>query len=111
MTKQGAADHLLALAERLFRLPECLRLEIRQVIIHREAFARPEVRGRLIAEAMDASWHDAFSDVDMTVGVQCLQEPPLDWLRRAGVDESHCLGFFAVPENGVCRVVVRDGYR
>lgn len=111
MTKQGAADHLLSLAERLFRQPECLRLEIRQVSISREDFAQPQIRDRLLSEAMDASWHDAFSDIDMTVGVRCIQEPPLDWLRRAGVDESHCLGFFCVPESGACRVVFRDGHR
>lgn len=111
MTRQSAQAHLLALAERLFRLPECLRLEIRQVTIRREDWAQPDTRESLVEEAMDASWHDAYSDIDMTIGIRELRQQPLDWLRRAGVDETHCLGFFAVPESGACRVVFRDGHR
>lgn len=111
MTRQSAEAHLLTLAERMFRLPETMGLEIRQVTIRREDFADPIVRSRVITQAVDACWHDAYSDIDMTVLLRSCPEQPLDWLRCIGVDEAHCLGFFAVPDSGVCRVVFRDGFR
>lgn len=67
MTRQAATAHLLALAERLFQLPECAGLEIRQLTIRREDFLGAADPMRMIEAAMDACWHDGYSDIDMKV--------------------------------------------
>lgn len=111
MTRQAAAAHLLALAERLFQLPECAGLEIRQVTIRREEFWQAADRAQLIEAAMDACWHDGYSDIDMKVLATGDPGHPLDWLESVGVDEAHCLGFFMVQESRACRIVFREGFR
>ena len=111
MIRQAASDHLLALAERLFRLPECAGLEIRQMTIRREEFRETTDRKRMIEAAMDACWHDGYSDIDMKVLATGGPNHPLDWLEPVGVDEAHCLGFLVVPESRTCRIVFREGFR
>lgn len=111
MTRQAATAHLLALAQRLFQLPECAGLEIRQVIIRREDFWQAADPAQMIEAAMDACWHDGYSDIDMKVLTTGDPGHPLDWLEPVGIDEAHCLGFFMVPENRACRIVFREGFR
>lgn len=111
MNRQAAASHLRMLAERILRLPDALGLEIRQVTIRREDLADPAAGERLIARAVDACWHDAYSDIDMTVLLRERPHDPLAWLSCIGVDEAHCLGFFVAQDSGACRVVFRDGFR
>lgn len=110
MTRQAATAHLLALAERLFQLPECAGLEIRQLTIRREDFLGAADPMRMIEAAMDACWHDGYSDIDMKVLATGGPGHPLDWLEPVGVDEAHCLGFFMVPESRACRIVFREGF-
>ena len=111
--RQQAAAHFHGLAQRFFQQPDCREICVRDVVLHRDSFAKDGLA--LVDAAMDACWHDGYSDVDLLVRLQGNCPGPaaarLDWLRRVGVDEAHCLGYLAAEDSGACRVVFRDGFR
>lgn len=111
--RQQATEHFDQLAQRFFQQPDCVDICVRDVCISREAFA--DQGHKLMADAMDACWHDGYSDVDLLVRLRgnCPKTAAarLHWLRRIGVTEEQCLGYLAAEDSGACRVVFRDGFR
>lgn len=105
LTRSGAAAHLAAFLERLFSLPEVEEAQVKDVRI-----TRRDPLAEAATAALDACWHDRYSDVDMTLRL-CLH--PSDMVRpeRFGITRESCLGYFVHEDSGVCRVVFRDGMR
>ena len=96
----------------IFLLPEVDCIKIRDVIIPKD-----EPRGAKLQDAMDKSYHDCYSDVDLSVVVKILPNDTrteAEYMRRIdrfGVNLDRCLGFCFVAENNMYRIIFKNGMR
>lgn len=96
----------------IFLLPEIDCVKIRDVIIKRDA-----EKAAKLQEAVMKSFHDCYSDVDMSVVVKISTEDsttPVEYMRnieRFGINTESCLGFCFVEENNMYRIIFKNGMR
>lgn len=96
----------------IFRLPEVTAVKIRDVIMKKE-----ENRTDKLEEAMEKSYHDCYSDVDLAVLVTLSTKDTLtesEYMKRIdrfGIGEENCLGFFFVEGNNMYRIIMKNGMR
>ena len=70
-----------------------------------------------LEEAMDKSYHDCYSDVDLSVVVNLSSKDvisPSEYMKhmdRFGINTDKCLGFCFVEENSMYRVIFKNGMR
>lgn len=99
------------LIEKIFLLPEIKYAKIRDVIIHRKN-NRAE-----ILESIDKSYHDCYSDVDLTIMVKISPKDPvttLEYMKRIdrfGIRLKNCLGIAFVEESRMYRIILQNGLR
>ncbi len=110
LTRAHATERLAAFLRQLFSLPEVEEAQVKDVRI-----TRRDSPAAAAAAALDACWHDSYSDVDMTLRL-CLHPEDAKagygaQLNRLGISGESCLGFFIHGDSSVCRVVFRDGMR
>ncbi|MBQ6951960.1 MAG: hypothetical protein IJN44_10780 [Clostridia bacterium] len=112
MNQDEMRQELTALATRAFSLPEVKCIQVRDAVME-----RGELLPEKIKEAVEKSWHDCMSDVDLCVCV-CLH-PEADVseaeymarVDRFGLSRSACLGRSLVKENRMWRIVLKNGMR
>ena len=98
--------------DRIFLLPEIACVRIRDVVIEKGAG-----REKYLEEAVDKSYHDCYSDVDLSVVVRFSSKDtitPAEYMKhieRFGVTSDSCLGFCFVEENSMYRVIFKNGMR
>ena len=100
------------LMNHIFCLPEIDCIKIRDVIIERD-----EKRTEHLREAIDKSYHDCYSDVDLAVVVKLSDKDSvtsteyMKYKERFGITADQCLGFCFVPENNMYRIMFKNGMR
>ena len=104
-------DRFSAYCMDIFCLPEIESITVRDIIIRRE-----DLEGS-VRRAVDASYHDSYSDIDLSVQV-CLPPDgsirPEDYIKRIdrfGVTEDTALGWAFIAENLMYRIIFKDGMR
>ena len=97
---------------KIFLLPEINCVKIRDVVIKKGA-----KREKKLEEAMDKSYHDCYSDVDLSVVVNISSKDtisPTEYMKhieRFGITTDKCLGFCFVEENSMYRIISKNGMR
>ena len=111
LTKERMEELFLQYLQEVFGHPEISRACIKGVVITRETI---EDAGK---KAFESSFHDLYSDIDLSVTV-CLpkdgsvtQEEYAKRIDRFGVNEDTALGGMFVPENSVYRIIFYNGMR
>ena len=100
------------LIDTIFLLPEVTAVKIRDVIMKRE-----EERTDKLEEAMEKSYHDCCSDVDLAVLVtlstkeNVTESEYMKRIDRFGISEENCLGFCFVEGNSMYRIIMKNGMR
>ena len=96
----------------MFASLEIACVRIRDVVIEKGAG-----REKYLEEAVDKSYHDCYSDVDLSVVVRFSSKDtitPAEYMKhieRFGVTSDSCLGFCFVEENSMYRVIFKNGMR
>ena len=98
--------------DNIFLLPEINCVRIRDVVIKKGV-----KRADKLEEAMDKSYHDCYSDVDLSVVVNISSKDtisPTEYMKhiaRFGITADKCLGFCFVEENSMYRIIFKNGMR
>ncbi len=98
--------------DEIFRMPEIMCAKIRDVVIQKD-----EPREDKLQEAMDKSYHDCYSDVDLSVVVKISPKDEVtesEYMRnseRFGISTDKCLGYCFVGENSMYRIIFKNGMR
>lgn len=96
----------------IFLLQEIECVRIREVLIGRDT-----ARENALHDAMDRSYHDCYSDVDLSVVVRLSSKEtvtPEEYMCRIdrfGITAEKCLGLFFVEENEMYRIIMKNGMR
>ena len=111
LTKEKMEALFLQFLGEIFAYPEVVSATVKEVLITRETMEETGMK------AFEASFHDLYSDVDISVKV-CLPrdgsvtadkyEKRID---RFGVNEETALGWMFVPDNHVYRLIFKNGMR
>uniref|UniRef100_UPI004057AC1C hypothetical protein n=1 Tax=Acetatifactor sp. TaxID=1872090 RepID=UPI004057AC1C len=105
-------EELKHFIDNIFLLPEIDFVKVRDVVIKRN-----EKKMDTIHEAMDKSYHDCYSDIDLSVVVRISSKDivtPQEYMKRIerfGINTDSYLGFCFVPENNMYRIILKNGMR
>ena len=111
LTKEKMEALFLRFLGEIFAHPEVISAAVKEVLITRETM---EETGK---KAFEASFHDLYSDVDISVKVRLpgdgsvTAEEYEKRIDRFGVNEDTALGWMFVPENHVYRLIFKNGMR
>ncbi|MCR5201377.1 MAG: hypothetical protein K6C38_09720 [Saccharofermentans sp.] len=111
LTKERMEELFLQYLQEIFEHPEIRSCCVKGIVISRETL---EDAGK---KAFESSFHDLYSDVDLSVKVRLPKDgsvTPEEYTKRIdrfGVNEDTALGWMFVPENSVCRIVFYNGMR
>lgn len=100
------------LIDAIFQLPEVKAVKVRDVVME-----KGEDRSTKLQEAMDKSYHDCCSDVDLAVLVTfptkdtVTESEYMKRIDRFGIGEENCLGFCFVEGNNMYRIIMKNGMR
>lgn len=111
LTKEKMQALFLQFLGEIFAHPEVVSATVKEVLITRETM---EEAGR---KAFEASFHDLYSDVDISVKVRLPRDGSVTAdkyekrIDRFGVNEETALGWMLVPDNHVYRLIFKNGMR
>jgi len=100
---------------RIFLLSEIVCIKVRKIII--ENGENRESREEKLQEIMERSYHDCYSDIDISVMVRLSDKEgvtPTEYMKhieRFGIDTKNCLGFCFVEESNMYRIIFKNGMR
>lgn len=106
---------LMKRIDKIFSLPETRMVTIKHIEI--EKSQRKEEIGKLARQAVEKSYHDILSDIDIwvTVSLPCkdsdMQGQYVRRIDRYGILKDCCLGMVLIPESNICRMILRNGMR
>ena len=112
INKEIIAIELGKLIDRFFQLPEVTAVKVRDVVME-----KGEDRSAKLQDAMEKSYHDCCSDVDLAVLVTLsttgtvTESEYMKRIDRFGISEENCLGFCFVAGNNMCRIIMKNGMR
>lgn len=112
MNKEIVERELTKLIKNILTLEEIDSIRIRDIII-KKGF----IVSKKISQAIDRSYHDCYSDVDMHIVVKINSRDTMTFLEyverieRFGLSKEDCLGLIFDKENNVCRIVLKNGMR
>ena len=98
--------------DHIFLLPEISYVQVRSIRIYRY-----EDRTDKLQEIMKKSYHDCYSDIDLSVMVILNPKDtitPLDYMKRMdrfGINRENCFGLVFVEENSMYRMILKNGMR
>ena len=93
----------------IFKYPEISCAVVKEIVITRETVAKAGKK------ALEACFHDKYSDIDMSLKVLLPRNGsvgPEEYIKRIdrfGVSEDTALGWMLVPENNVYRIIFNNG--
>ncbi|MGN1159135.1 MAG: hypothetical protein ACI4SE_02955 [Lachnospiraceae bacterium] len=102
-------DHFI---DNIFLMPEINCVKIRDIVIKKGVKREDELE-----KAIDKSYHDCYSDVDLSVVVSLSSKDtisPAEYMRhmeRFGITTDSCLGFCFIEENNMYRIIFKNGMR
>ena len=111
LSKKIMEQSFTALCERIFALPEIDCITVRDIVIRRNDL------NKTVKDAVEVSYHDAYSDIDMSVKVllpkagSVTEDAYIQRIARFGVTRESALGWYYVPENKIYRIIFKDGMR
>ncbi|BCN30834.1 hypothetical protein [Anaeromicropila herbilytica] len=97
---------------KIFLLPEIDNAQVRDVIIKKN-----EIRTDKLQEIMDKSYHDRYSDVDLSIMVRINPKDavtPSEYMERIdrfGINTENCLGIAFVDVSKMYRIILKNGMR
>lgn len=100
---------------KIFSLPETRLVTIKHIVIPKSQ--EKEEIGRLAKQAVEKSYHDVVSDIDISVDVSLPSGnviTPGQYVRRIdryGITGDSCLGLVFIPEDSMYRIILRNGMR
>lgn len=112
LNRESMTKALHNLINQVFSLPEITYIRIRDIIIKND-----DTLSEKIELAMDRSYHDCYSDVDLYVNVKLSAKDtitPVEYMKRIdrlGIKEEECLGIIFSKENRLYRIVLKNGMR
>lgn len=111
LSKDSVERHLCSLADKVLSLPEIEYIKIRKLEIHKGN------QYQMIKSAVNESYHDSYSDIDLCVVVRLSAEggiSPDEYVEHVGhwgFPLKAILGIYYVPENRMYRIVLKNGMR
>lgn len=115
LTKEKMAEGLGRFIGRIQALPEVCTIQARGTWIYKTDTVK-EIRVK-VAEIVEKSYHDRYSDVDLHVRARLSPHDTVDakdymaMISRYGIDHTTCLGIAFSPENHTYRIVTKEGLR
>ena len=112
INREIVAIELDKLIETIFQLPEVNAVKVRDVVME-----KGEDRSAKLQDAMEKSYHDWCSDVDLAVLVKfstketVTESEYMERIDRFGIGEENCLGFCFVDGNNMYRIIMKNGMR
>ncbi len=112
INKKIVTAELERFIHQLFLLPEVRYVQIRDVILR-----KGEANHEHLTEAIEKSYHDCYSDVDLSIMVQLSRQDtvtPAEYMKhmdRFGIRAENSLGFFFVEVNSMYRIIMKNGMR
>lgn len=110
--RENVRLELNKLLSRVFTLEEIDCVKIRDIEIRSNAHREEKVE-----EALEESYHDCYSDVDLAVVVKLSPKDVVTQMQymkridRFGFDRESCLGILFVAENNMYRIIQKNGIR
>lgn len=101
--------------DKIFSLPETSAVKIKNIVI--EKTQDKDYIYKMAKQAVEISYHDVLSDIDMSVMVKLsskdtiTKEQYVKMLDRYGITRDYCLGLVYIPENTMYRIILRNGMR
>lgn len=101
--------------DKIFSLPETDAVKIKDIVIEKTQ-AREDIY-KMAKQAVELSYHDELSDIDMCVTVKLSSkdtittEQYIKMLDRYGITRGFCLGVLFIPENMMYRIILKNGMR
>ena len=111
LSKEKMEIALDTFLDRIFAHPEVESAKVRDVKLTREN------KEDSVRKAIGAGYHDRYSDVDLSVKVRLpgdgsvTPETYMKRIDRFGITEETALGYCFVPENRMCRIILKNGMR
>lgn len=112
ITREIIKKELEQFIHRIFLLPEINCVRIRDIVLKKDGKIEKDLE-----EAMDKSYHDCYSDVDLSVVVNISSKDtitPAEYMthiERFGITSDQCLGYCFVEENSMYRIILKNGMR
>ncbi|MBP3475344.1 MAG: hypothetical protein J6K48_03370 [Lachnospiraceae bacterium] len=112
INKETMTLELDKLVGTIFALPEIVYVKVRDVIIENNSD-----RCEKIQEAIAQSYHDCYSDIDLSVLVRLNPKDAItpaaymERIDRFGISTGNCLGLMFVNENNMYRIILKNGMR
>ena len=100
------------LIDTIFQLPEVTAVKIRDIVME-----KGEDKIAKLQDAMEKSFHDCCSDVDLAVLVTLSTKETVtesEYMKRIdrfGIGEENCLGYCYVEGNNMYRIILKNGMR
>lgn len=115
ISKEIMYRNLLERIETAFSLPEVCGVEIKEIYIKKNM--DKECFRNLAERAVDCSFHDILSDIDMSVIIRkslqdsVYEEAYVKRIDRFGFTEETCLGICYMNDSKIYRIVMKNGMR
>lgn len=113
INKEIIYNELIKRIDTAFSLPETCAVKIRDIVI--EKIHTKEYMLELIKKAVEISYHDVLSDIDMVVVVKLSPNIKPDqymkMIDRYGIIKDTYLGLVFVSENMMYRIILQNGMR
>lgn len=113
INKEIIYNELTQRIDKIFSLPETCAVKIREIVI--EKIHTKEYRLERIKNAVELSYHDVLSDIDMVVVVKLPTNiKPDQYMKRIdryGIAKENYLGLVFISENKLYRIILQNGMR
>ena len=111
LSKDSVRMNLCLFVDKLLSLPEIEYIKIRELKIRRDN------KNEMIRSAIDECYHDSYSDIDLSILVKVSNGggiTPDEYVKHVehwGFPLEAILGMCFVPENSMCRIILKNGMR
>lgn len=115
ITPQIIQQEMKIMVHTIFSLPETKDVKIKDITIEKNQ--SEETMDKALSAAVEKSYHDALSDIDMTIHVVLSPADKITSdiyaknIERYGITRENCLGFQFQEGNYIYRFVRKDGIR
>lgn len=112
INKEIVERELTKLIKNILTLEEIDSIRIRDIIMKEDSIV-----SKKISQAIERSYHDCYSDVDMHIVVKINPRDTMTFLEymkridRFGLSKEDCLGLIFDKGNNICRIVLKNGMR
>ncbi len=113
LNRERVTEELIKFMNLVFNVSEVRYIRVQGVEFERQAYEKEKLE-----LAIERSYHDCFSDVDMHIGVALptqneeeLREYKRNWIEHIGIQQKDRLGCYYEPKSEIVRCVLKNGMR